>query len=881
MTTDRVLRAITDLQPGDHLGFLYQTEAEHRALLTPFLRQGLERGEKVVYIMDVHPAETILDYLRDEGLEVEPYLARGQLRLMTPAETFLRTGVFNPDDMIAFWQTETERALAEGYQALRAAGELTWALQDLPDPERLFEFESKLSAFLPGTKFLAVCLYEGSRLDSEMLFNVLTTHPAVATDAEIHDNFYYLPPADLVQGSLPMAVLRYWLKTQAERKRTEEALKASEARYRAIVEDQTEFICRFSPDGLLTFVNEAYCRYFGRKREDLIGRSLMQFIPQENQADLKKHLASLNQENPVTTREGWNVQPGGELRWLEWTNRAIFDEQGHLVEFQAVGRDITERKQVEEALRESEERYRSLVEVSPDVIALTNLDATVTMVNQQATRLFGYERAEEMIGKSAFDFIASQERSRARENLQRTLAMGRVRDIEYVLLKKDGTRFPAELSASLIRDLEGKPKAFMAVLRDITGRKRAEEEVRRHTAQMEALAEISQALAEVGLDVQAVLETIVRYTAEVIGDVSRLTLLSSDEQWFQPVAFHHSNPEVKAQMEAIYPFTPISASTEWYAHILRTGQPALIPIVDQEQFKQRVQPEYLPFFEQVGVHSILVVPLRVEGRVIGALGLSRDQAGRSYTPDDQVLLQDLADRAALTIENARLFEQVQDARERLQALSRRLLEVQETERRHIARELHDEVGQVLTGLKLLLDMNGRLPAETAKSHLSEAQQLINELMERVDELSLDLRPAMLDDLGLLPTLLGHFERYTQRTQIQVTFQQTGLAGRRFSPDIETTVYRLIQEALTNVARHAEVSEVTIRLWVGLDTLGVEIVDRGIGFDPRSTGASTGLSGMRERVVLLGGQLAIESAPGRGTYITAEVPLSEATQRSDC
>jgi PAS domain S-box-containing protein len=135
-------------------------------------------------------------------------------------------------------------------------------------------------------------------------------------------------------------------------KQSEEALRESEARYRAVVEGQTELICRFLPDGTLTFVNDAYCRYFGRRREELIGQSFVPFIPPEDQERVKKTIASLNRENPMTTHEHRVVSPGGEIRWHQWTNRAIFDEQGRLVEFQAVGRDTTERKQAEEALHQ-------------------------------------------------------------------------------------------------------------------------------------------------------------------------------------------------------------------------------------------------------------------------------------------------------------------------------------------------------------------------------------------------------------------------------------------------------------------------------------------------------------------------------------------------
>jgi PAS domain S-box-containing protein len=136
-----------------------------------------------------------------------------------------------------------------------------------------------------------------------------------------------------------------------ESKRTEEALRQSEARYRTIVEDQTEFIARFAPDTTLTFVNDVCCRYFDKTREELVGASFMGFIPGEDRKLVHHLLASLTMENPVGTCEHGVVFPGGEIRWQEWTNRAIFNEASGLMEFQSVGRDITDRKSAEEALQ--------------------------------------------------------------------------------------------------------------------------------------------------------------------------------------------------------------------------------------------------------------------------------------------------------------------------------------------------------------------------------------------------------------------------------------------------------------------------------------------------------------------------------------------------
>jgi two-component system sensor histidine kinase UhpB len=217
----------------------------------------------------------------------------------------------------------------------------------------------------------------------------------------------------------------------------------------------------------------------------------------------------------------------------------------------------------------------------------------------------------------------------------------------------------------------------------------------------------------------------------------------------------------------------------------------------------------------------------------------------------------------------------------LRRLSRQVLQAQETERRRVARELHDEIGQALTGVKMQLELTERR-AQASGAHNTEqrrtspdVREAIDDALTRVRELSLDLRPGMLDSLGLLPTLLWRFETYTHQTGIQVEFHHTGL-DQRFAPDVETGAYRIVQEALTNVARHAAVPVVRIELVVTDEALCVSIIDEGTGFDAddaMASGLSTGLTGMRERATLLGGVFQVSSSPGAGTVIAVELPLA--------
>jgi len=227
--------------------------------------------------------------------------------------------------------------------------------------------------------------------------------------------------------------------------------------------------------------------------------------------------------------------------------------------------------------------------------------------------------------------------------------------------------------------------------------------------------------------------------------------------------------------------------------------------------------------------------------------------------------------AATDIHDARLVRdelagQVALATAELRSLSRQLLTVQEEERRHLARELHDEIGQALTALQLQLAAARRTPAAS----LSDAEAIVHELTGRVSELSMDLRPAALDTLGLVPALLWHSQRYEARTGVHVDLRHHGL-DRRLPPKIEIAAYRVVQEALTNVARHAGIDVVSVQLLAD-DRLTIVIRDRGNGFDAAAISAAGGLGGMRERVELLGGSLGIEAADGAGVVITAEIPL---------
>ena len=286
----------------------------------------------------------------------------------------------------------------------------------------------------------------------------------------------------------------------------------------------------------------------------------------------------------------------------------------------------------------------------------------------------------------------------------------------------------------------------------------------------------------------------------------------------------------------------------------------------------------LPYFEsyiQMDIRTIAVAALFRGSRLVGALISIFTRRVKTLLEDETALLKGLADQASSAIENAELFEQVRAGRERQRKLAKSLVDIQETERRRIARELHDHLGQSLTGLQFMLETAKNQTTGTQRTSLNQIQEAVTEIIRDVREMSLNLRPSMLDDMGLVPTILWHIDRYTSQTGIHVNFQYDEFP-KRLPLEIETAAYRIIQEALTNVARHAQVKEVFVGLVAQDDTLWLEVLDNGKGFETAADleKPSSGLSGMRERASLLGGYLVVESFINQGTQIVAALPLTD-------
>jgi len=279
------------------------------------------------------------------------------------------------------------------------------------------------------------------------------------------------------------------------RSHLEKKLRESEARYRAIVDDQTELICRFKPDGTVTFVNEAYLRYFQKAYDEIVGNTFMPLITDEDRDYVNENIASLNAENSIITHEHRIISPDGEIRWQQWTNRALFDESGVLSEYQAVGRDVTDRKLTELALRESEHSYRTLAENIPGIVYRSYQEGGNRMLffNDMVREITGYGEDELTFGEvcSIDPLIVPEDRPQVVAAVDDAVERGAPFSSEYRIRNRDGEIRHLISIGRPVSVTGGKPRYIDGIIFDITAQKEAEEKLKESEARWRAISENS------------------------------------------------------------------------------------------------------------------------------------------------------------------------------------------------------------------------------------------------------------------------------------------------------------------------------------------------------------------------------------------------------
>ena len=606
-----------------------------------------------------------------------------------------------------------------------------------------------------------------------------------------------------------------------ERKHAQKALRESEARYRSLFENSFEAILLTSPDGRIWAANPAACRLLGREEKELV-RIGAKGILDVTDPRLAPALRKREVRGRVRTELTFIREDG--TRFEGAVSSAIFEDRNGEPRTSTVIQDITERKKSKEALRESEEKFRLLFEKSVDPTVLMDGDTFVDC-NEAALRLMGCSRKDQVIGLRPSDLSPERQPDgrfsleKSRELIDAALREGTTR-FEWMRSASTGEGVWIDVSLTTI-PVQGR-RIVYAAFRDISERKRAEEALRESEERYRIAIEGSNdgvVITRDGLHVY-----VNRRFLEMFG------YGKAEEVLGKPVGdfIHPDDRQRIVEMN-------IKRQT---GEILRSKT------------------------EFVGIRS--------DGGLIHLEG-SSSRITYGGEPASLSYLRDITD-------HERAEAQLRDSRERLRALAARLQAIREEERARVAREIHDELGQALTCMKIDLWQireESSLDRVDKNAVLLKIESLLGSIDATVDtvrRIASDLRPSVLDDLGLVPAIEWQLSDFQRRTGIICAFRRS--RSLVIDKGYSSVLFRVFQESLTNIARHSEADKVEITLGKRKGELVLTIHDNGKGIPEReaSNGASLGILGMRERVLPLDGRIQIAGKPGKGTRVTVRIPL---------
>jgi PAS domain S-box-containing protein len=524
-----------------------------------------------------------------------------------------------------------------------------------------------------------------------------------------------------------------------------------------------------------------------------------------------------------------------------------------------------EQQRADEAEKLANEYTRSLIEASLDPLITISADGRIHDVNAATEMVTGFTRKELVDTDFSRYFTVPQ---RARDVYEKVLEQGSIRDFELTIRHKNGYLTPVLYNASVYLDSEKQIKGVFAAARDLTQYRKAQQELERRNQELIAINTIARTVSQ-SLDLRQMLENALR-------DLLKLSFFRSEAGGII--------------------FLPDKQSAELSAAVhqgIRLDHPCLSTpvrpgeclcglsfssndlIISHEKGSDKRHTRRCHGATQ---QADACIPLRARNSVVGILYLALPQAFGELTDSGADFLVSIGGQIGIAIDNIRLYEEVKDQHERLRNLTYRLGEVEESERRELARELHDKVGQNLTALGISLNILKAQLSQDPSGHINtrigDCLDLVSETTARIRDVMVELRPSVLDDYGLFSALRWYGSQFSLRTGIEVSLEGDENM-KRLGIATENAFFRIAQEALTNVAKHAGASHVTILLDAVDGYARMEISDNGKGFASgisaaNGEGGTWGIPAMRERALRAGGRFQIESNAGKGTTVMVEV-----------
>jgi PAS domain S-box-containing protein len=630
-------------------------------------------------------------------------------------------------------------------------------------------------------------------------------------------------------------------------------------------------LVQYSPDGIfitrdarIVFLNPAAVRLFGASApEQVLGKSPFDVFHPESHALIRERIGRLLAGQTVPPAEEKILRLDGAVTDVDVTSALFEDHDGRAI--QVVVRDITERKRTHAALRESEERLTLAFAGAQEGVWDWNLETGAVVYSLRWKQMLGYSDEEIEPHVRAWEsLLHPDDRVRAHQLNESVTRGARTYEGEFRLRHKDGHYVHVLTRGLPICRVPGGPVVrIVGTHFDLTERKRAEAALRESEERLTlAFAGAQEGIWDWNLETGAVVysprwKQMLGYSDEEIEPHVRAweSLLHPDDR----ARAHELNESVTHGERTYQGECRLRHKDGRYIHVLSRGFPV------------RRDPSG-PVVRIVGTHFDLTERKQTEELLLGVYE-ELDARVRERTAE-------LA-RANASL-RAEMGERERAERARTELLTR-LVFAQEDERRRIAREMHDQFGEQLTALGLRIGMLKEACGDRAElGEQVEALEAVARQLDRdVDLLVWELRPTALDDLGLRAALANYVRNWSKRVSISAELHASGLLDDRLASEAETTLYRIAQEALTNVAKHAQAENVDVILERRSDHVLLIVEDDGVGFDPGDAGTTSqgfGLQGMQERAALVGATLQIESAAGKGTTILVRMaaPLTSNT-----
>lgn len=608
------------------------------------------------------------------------------------------------------------------------------------------------------------------------------------------------------------------------------------------------------------YVNEAAERITGLPAHELVGRTSEDIFSSSHNG-----VESALSEDPQSQADVCIAMyhNDGEAVFVKRSTSSVRDGHGAVIAKLHVMEDVTDRKRQEDDLKRSENKYRRLFDGSKDMIFIHSKGGIFQDVNPACVETLGYDSKEELLSVASVEriYVNPMHRRVFQEQIDR---FGFAKDFEISFQKRDGTRLHCLVSGNAVRDADGKITGYEAISKDITARMDGVRNLHQQNRELSLLHSIAVAM-NVTQDLDEILMMALKKVLEVLNLSSGAIFLINKEKSAFILKVQHGLPE----------------KVVGNVHHLVLHDQALMQSlleVDRSLKPQRTFPPFKASLKAADDDSVQLLCFLIAARKKASGFIALELA--PISDRDHQMLGSLGNFLGSAIDNACLGRTIRRHREELRGLTARLFHSQEEERKRIARELHDETGQALTGISFALDTILKSSPETAhiEEEILDIKKQVNRTYQEIRRISHRLHPALLSDLGLEPALESCLGRISKYSQIAIDFKMVGFE-ERMGPEIETILYRISQEAINNTLKHSQAKHFRLSIIKSYPNIIFLAEDDGVGFDPdqfKGNRQALGLLGMRERASMAGGKFSLRTGKGKGTRIRIEIPIKESS-----